>query len=85
MKKKVKRRRYNSLTLCEICYFEENKNGLNLFYFGFQAPPPKSAKKATPKAVKNGSMTKKAESDDDDSGKGQHSEFGLKLIYLQIN
>lgn len=31
--------------------------------------------------MKNGSVTKKAESDDDDSGKGQNSEFDLKLIF----
>lgn len=39
--------------------------------FFFQAPPAKAVKKATPAKppVKNGTNAKKAESEDDDSGK----------------
>lgn len=48
------------------CYY-------NFFFKKLQAPPPKAVKKATPakgtKVVGNGTPAKKAESEDDDSGK----------------
>lgn len=43
-----------------------------IFFFKLQAPPPKAVKKATPAKgtkVGNGTPAKKAESEDDDSGK----------------
>lgn len=43
-----------------------------IFFLKLQAPPPKAVKKATPAKgtkVGNGTPAKKAESEDDDSGK----------------